>query len=90
MTRISRIEWVPGRDARDENAAQVERLVADLRQTAAELEAEVRHAEPQRRHMSPDATKGRLGMIYVDERARVSRALARELRATVDRLEAIQ
>lgn len=84
------ISWTGVDDADADNAEQVARLTNSLRTTAADLEQDANDAAPQRAAMNPDATKGRLGMIYVDERTRVNRALARELRETAARLEAIQ
>lgn len=84
------ISWTGVNDAEADNEKQVARLIDSLLATAAELEQDADDAIPQRQQMNPDATKGRLGMIYVDERTRVNRALARELRETAARLEAIQ
>ena len=80
------ITWTDGRDACSENIKQTYRSLDVLRKMATELIDEAANAKIQRSVMNPDHPKGRLGMIYTDERVATAEHIAKVLNAAADKL----
>lgn len=80
------ISWVPGRDATSENLAQTHRSLDILRGMATDLIDEAANAKIQRSVMNPDHPKGRLGMMYTDERTATAEHIAKVLNEAADKL----
>lgn len=86
---VEPIEWLPGRDARRDNLAQLERLTATVQEMAETLASTSSAARQRRSTRNPDHADGRLAMIYYDERTRLSDELAEAMIIAAERLRAI-
>lgn len=85
-TLIKRIEWLPTRDAADDNLVQVNLLADTVKEIAEELAKASVNAKAQRSTRNPDHATGRLAMIYLDERTGTTDELADEMNTTAARL----
>lgn len=88
-TLVRRIEWLPTCDAMSDNIDQVNLLADTVSGIAAELAKASVNAKAQRSTRNPDHATGRLAMIYLGERARLTDELADEMSATAERLRGI-